>query len=116
MKATTATAAPSTLPVAVTRYLEAANRFDAPGAADCFTADAAVHDENQDYVGRDAIRAWVAETSRKYRPAFTVMRASVHGEEVTLAVAVSGLFPGSPVTLEYILRLHAGKILLLTIV
>ena len=65
----------SALPSAVKRYLEAVNQFDALVAADCFTADASVFDENQSYVGRDAIRAWIAECSRKYRPAFTVMRA-----------------------------------------
>ena len=112
MKATTSI---TTLPAAVTRYLNAANRFDAVSAADCFTADASVHDENHDYAGRDAIRAWVAETSRKYQPAFTVMRAAVGGDDVSVAVAVSGQFPGSPVTLDYLLRLRAGKILILTI-
>jgi ketosteroid isomerase-like protein len=113
MKTTTET---QTLPAAVTRYLEAANHFDAVAAADCFTADATVHDENQDHDGREAIRCWIKETSRKYHPAFTVMRSAVYGDDVTLAVAVSGQFPGSPVTLDYMIRLEAGKILLLTIV
>jgi ketosteroid isomerase-like protein len=103
------------LPAAVTLYLEAANRFDATAAADCFASDAAVRDENHDYVGRDAIRAWLAETSRRYRPAFTIMRASVHGDDASLAVAVSGEFPGSPVTLDYTLQLRDGKILNLNI-
>jgi hypothetical protein len=105
----------TTLPAAVAHYLEAANRFDAVAAADCFTADGAVHDENHDHVGREAIRAWVARTSQKYQPAFTVMDAVVSGDDVTLSVAVSGQFPGSPVTLDYQLRLSAGKILILTI-
>jgi SnoaL-like domain len=111
----TPTSATTSLPSAVMRYLEAANRFDATAAANCFTADASVHDENNDYAGRDAIVAWVAETSRKYRPAFTVMRASVNGGDVSLSVAVSGRFPGSPVTLDYQLRLCGGKISTLTI-
>jgi len=104
------TTAAATLPAAVTRYLEAANRFDAAAAADCFTADASVHDENHDHAGRDAIRAWIAETSRKYRPAFTVMRTAVNGDDVNLSVAVAGKFPGSPVTLDYHLRLRDKKI------
>jgi hypothetical protein len=112
---TTTVSTTTTLPAVVTRYLEAANQFDALVAADCFTADAAVHDENHDYVGRDAIRAWVAEVSRKYRPAFTVMRASAHGNQASLAVAVSGQFPGSPITLDYEFRLRAGNILTLSI-
>src|SRR5580704_14699473 len=101
MKTTTAS-----LPTAVTDYLAAADRF---------TADATVHDEDHDYTGRDAIRGWVDETSRKYRPAFTVMRASSNGDDVDLAVAISGQFPGSPVTLDYHLQLRAGKIFTLTI-
>ena len=112
---TTITNNAAALPAAVARYLEAANRFDALGAADCFTANATVHDENHDYVGQDAIRAWVAETSRKYRPAFTVMRTAVRGDDVSLAVAVSGQFPGSPVTLDYVLQLRDGKISTLTV-
>ena len=111
----TTTASTTLLPADVTRYLEAANRFDATAAANSFTADASVHDENHDYVGRSAIRAWIAETSRKYRPAFTVLRAAVNGDDVTLSVAVSGQFPGSPVTLNYELRLCGGKISTLTI-
>ena len=66
-------------------------------------------------MGRDAIRSWVAETSRKYRPTFTLMRASVTGDEAILSVAVSGQFPGSPVTLDYGLQLQGGKISKLTI-
>lgn len=108
------TPAPS-LPAAVTGYLEAANRFAAEAAADCFTADASVHDENHDYVGRDAIRGWIETTSRRYQPAFTVMRAATRGDDVDLAVAVSGQFPGSPVTLDFHLQLRAGQISTLTI-
>ena len=111
----TTTASTTLLPAAVARYIEAANRFDVTAAADCFTADASVHDENHDYAGRDAVRTWVAETSRKYHPAFTVMRATVNGDDVSLAVAVSGQFPGSPVTLDYQLRLSGDKISTLTI-
>src|SRR5580700_8506908 len=114
MKTTTASTA-TTLPPVVMNFVETANRWDATAAADCFTTDASVLDENQEYVGRDAIRAWVAETGRKYRPAFTVMRASVQGGDVRLSVAVSGQFPGSPVTLDYLLRLCDGRISALTI-
>lgn len=112
---TTSAPTVTALPAAVARYVEAANRLDAAAAADCFTADASVHDENRDFVGRGAVRAWVAETGRKYRPALTVMRASVCGDEVGLSVAVSGQFPGSPVTLDYLLCLRDGRISALTI-
>jgi len=100
----------TSLPPAVAGYVAAANRFDAAAAASHFTADATVHDENHDHVGRGAIRAWIAETNRKYRPMFTVMRSAVNGEAVSLAVAVCGQFPGSPVTLDYEFQLRDDKI------
>jgi hypothetical protein len=65
--------------------------------------------------GRDAIRAWVTETSRKYQPTFTLLQTLARGDHVSLAVAVSGQFPGSPVTLDYELQLRDGKISTLTI-
>ncbi len=98
------------LPPAVTEYFAAANRFDAALAAGCFARNATVHDENHDYVGRDAIRGWIEETSRKYQPRFTLMRTSVRDDQVSLSVAVAGQFPGSPVTLDYELHLRGGKI------
>jgi ketosteroid isomerase-like protein len=110
MKTTT-----TNLPPAVTEYFAAANQFDAPRAAECFAADAKVHDENHDYAGRDAIRAWIEQTSRKYRPTFTLMRTSVREDQVSLSVAVAGHFPGSPVTLDYEMRLRDGKISALNI-
>jgi len=103
------------LPAAVTRYFEAANRFDVAAAVECFTGDATVHDENRNYAGREAICGWIAETSRKYQPRFTPMRSSVQGNQVNLSVAVSGQFPGSPVTLDYEMALRDEKIAALTI-
>src|SRR4051812_63693 len=94
------------LPPIVARYFAAANQHDAASAAACFAADATVHDEDHAYIGHDAIRGWVAQTSRKYQPAFTLMRASASGDAATLAVAVAGQFPGSPVTLDYDLRVR----------
>jgi SnoaL-like domain len=106
----------TTLPEVVIRFLAAANRFDAALAAACFAPNATVHDENRDYAGCDAIRAWVAGTSRKYRPTFTPLRSCVSDNRIDLSVAVSGQFPGSPVTLDYEIRLQDGKISTLTIV
>jgi len=105
----------TSLPEVVTRYLAAANRFDAALAAACFTPNATVHDEGRDYTGRDAIRAWMAATCRKYQPTLTPLRSFVSDDRVSLSVAVSGRFPGSPVTLDFELRLQGGEISTLTI-
>jgi len=102
------------LPAVVTRFFDAVNRFDF-AAVDSFTADARVHDENRDHVGTDAIRAWIAETSQKYRPTFEVLRAEGRDSKITLSVRVSGDFPGSPIDLDYDFALRDGKISTLSI-
>jgi len=74
-------------PEIITRYFAAANRFDAASAAECFTSDARVHDEGHDHVGQDAVRAWIAATSKKYQPKSEVIRAKVSDAKITLAVS-----------------------------
>jgi hypothetical protein len=99
-----------TLPDAVTRYFDAANRFDADLAAACFTSDAVVHDEGKDHVGTEAIRNWVTHTSEQYQPQVTVLGARENGEKLAVAVRVAGQFPGSPAELGFELSLRDGKI------
>jgi hypothetical protein len=55
------------LPGPVATYLAAVKAKDADMLALCFADDARVHDENSDYWGLDAIRAWKQETDAKYR-------------------------------------------------
>lgn len=102
-------------PEVITRYFEAAHRFDESAAAQCFTPDARVHDEGHEHVGQDAVRAWVTETSKKYRPKVEVLGANGSGSQVALSVRVSGSFPGSPIELEYAVTLRDGKIASLSI-
>jgi ketosteroid isomerase-like protein len=98
------------IPEIITRYLDASNRFDAPAAADCFCADAHVHDEGHDHRGVEAIRSWIAETSQKYRAHAKVLRADGRADAWLLTVHTSGSFPGSPIDLDYAIALRDGKI------
>ena len=98
------------LPAAVTRYLEAANRFDPETASRCFTPDALVHDESKDYRGTDDIHDWVQATSQKYRPRFEVKHFDSKDDQVLLTAEVSGNFPGSPIELDYEIALSGGLI------
>ncbi|WP_309384110.1 nuclear transport factor 2 family protein [Cerasicoccus frondis] len=98
------------LPNAVTRYVEAVNRFDAAGAAACFTPDASVHDEQEDHVGSAAIESWVSQTSLRYQPHATVMSAQMFGDQLKMTVRVAGNFPGSPADLNYELRMSNEQI------
>ena len=98
------------IPTAVTAYLDAANRFDAAGAAACFTPNAVVRDEHKDYIGSPAIERWVSQTSLEYRPRVTETSTQMRANTVRMAVRVTGDFPGSPVALDYEFRLQDGKI------
>ncbi len=98
------------IPEIIARYLDASNRFDATAAADCFCADAHVHDENQDYRGHESIRSWIVEYTRKYQPRAEVLRAEGHASDWLLTVHTSGSFPGSPIELDYAVTLRDGKI------
>ncbi|WP_269537846.1 nuclear transport factor 2 family protein [Cerasicoccus fimbriatus] len=103
------------LPKPVAEYIEAVNRFDAAAAAACFTSEATVHDEGGDHVGAAAIECWVAKTSHRYRPHATITNVQGFGEKLRMAVKVAGDFPGSPIELDYELRVSDGKILELSI-
>ena len=92
------------------RYFEAANGFNSAEASLCFTEQALVHDESHDHIGRDAIRAWVQDTSEKYRPKFELKHYQMDGNDILLTVKISGTFPGSPIELDYKIILEDGLI------
>jgi hypothetical protein len=104
------------LPLVVSRFLEAANLWDENLAAACFTTNGTVRDEDREFEGRKEIQGWVAETSRRYRPSFVPLKTFASDDAVRGQIAVSGQFPGSPVTLDYEFRVENGKISILTIV
>lgn len=98
------------LPQVLSDYYAAVNDGRIDDAAACFAADARVHDESQDHEAREAIRTWIAETTKKYQPQVEVIgMREADGAFVTTG-RVSGTFPGSPVELEYSFTVNDGKI------
>jgi len=98
------------LPRAIAVYLAAVKERDADMLALCFADDARVHDENSDYRGLDAIRAWKQETEAKYQYVMEPLDASVSENTVKLRARLTGNFPGSPVELDYTFMLSNDKI------
>ncbi|MCW1912442.1 nuclear transport factor 2 family protein [Luteolibacter sp. GHJ8] len=98
------------LPEAVTRYIEASNRFDAESAAACFTPEATVRDEGKTHVGTEQIRSWVSHSSEAYQPQASVVGAEQKGDKLAVTVNVTGQFPGSPVELDFEFLLSGEKI------
>jgi ketosteroid isomerase-like protein len=103
------------LPAPVTEYLAADKAKDPDRVARCFIEDALVHDENTDYRGIAAIRAWKQSTNAKYAYVVEPLAASVSGQTVKLRARLTGTFPGSPVELDYTFTLADGRIAVLEI-
>jgi len=98
------------VPEPVAAYLAAEEAKDADALSRCFTEDGTVHDEGQDYHGRDSIRQWKQAADAKYRYVFQTMNVQTLGELVTVRARLTGEFPGSPVELDHIFKLSAYKI------
>jgi hypothetical protein len=103
------------LPAPIAAYFEARNAFDLDASVAPFGDDALVKDEDQEYRGRAAIRAWIEETTRKYRPKIEPKSMQVTAGDVLVSGLVSGEFPGSPLLLDHAFTLSGQKIVLLEI-
>jgi hypothetical protein len=99
-----------TLPPVIPDYFAAANDGRIDDVAACFAQDARVQDENHDHVGRDAIRAWVADTTQKYQPKNEVLRVIETNGTYVATSRVSGNFPGSPAELDFTFTVRDEKI------
>ena len=59
-----------------------------------FAAEAIVQDEGEEHVGHVAIRAWMVETTQKYRVTVEPQEAEESNGKITVAGLASGNFPG----------------------
>jgi ketosteroid isomerase-like protein len=98
------------LPDPIAAYLAADKAKDLDLIARCFADDALVHDENHDYCGIDAIKAWKREADAKYRYVVEPLNASVSEDTVKLRARLTGDFPGSPIEVDYTFKLAGDKI------
>jgi ketosteroid isomerase-like protein len=104
------------LPRVIADYFAADKERDAHVVSECFTDAAVVKDESTIYRGRDAIRRWKSNASKKYT--YTVEPFSMTTEGIWTVVTshLVGDFPGSPVDLRYLFVLDGEKIAALEIV
>lgn len=103
------------LPKPIADYVAASNAHAPDAAAACFAEDAVAFDENREYAGRAAIRIWIAESDRRYRPSLEISGFTRSGETAVLTGRVSGTFPGSPVVLRYVFTVRGEEIVRLVI-
>jgi hypothetical protein len=98
------------LPEPIKIYLAADRAQDTEMLALCFADDARVRDEEQDYHGLQAIRAWQQEAQAKYKYTVEPLEFAVEDNSVTLHARLTGNFPGSPVELDYLFTLDGNRI------
>lgn len=98
------------LPASVAAYFMASNRHDIDAMLVPFAADAIVQDEGKEHVGHVAIRAWMVETTDKYRVTVEPQESEEFNGRTTVAGLVSGNFPGSPARLRYGFNLSSSEI------
>lgn len=116
MNKTPSTVPPSTVPPsAVAAYIRAANDQDAAGVAACFVADGTVRDEGAIRRGGAEIAVWVRDTATRYQSTIEPLAVAGDDGRCELTAAVSGNFPGSPVTLRFDFVLVPGGIASLAI-
>jgi SnoaL-like protein len=98
------------LPPPLDLYIKCENSGDVEALSDCFGSKATVRDEGRTYEGLPAIKAWKAETKKKYNHTVTPLEVVRRDGRTILKARLSGSFPGSPVTVEFRFELAGGKI------
>lgn len=97
------------LPAPIAAYF-AADMRGPDEVAHCFTSQGVVKDKGQTHIGRDAIKAWKAESSTLYTYTNDPFSLElIDGVHVVRSHTV-GTFPGSPIDLKLFFRLERGLI------
>ena len=103
------------LPRPIASYVSAENTGDTTLFDECFVAEAIVRDESETYKGLAAIKAWKAETKRKYQHTVDPLRIAEQNGKFILRNRLTGNFPGSPIELDFVFTLADDKIVSLEI-
>lgn len=91
-----------TVPDVISRYQDAHDRRDAAEALTAFTPDARVVDDGHEFVGSDAIAAWIVGAASEFTFTRTFVSAEVVAANRWLVVNhLEGDFPGGVVDLRY---------------
>ena len=100
----------STTPEPISAYFGAKNRHDIDAMLAPFAEQAVVKDEGKERRGHAAIRAWIEETTRKYRDTVEVADVAETDGRTVVTGVVSGTFPGSPVRLRFHFTIEGERI------
>jgi hypothetical protein len=98
------------LPKPIELYMSSENARDTDAIAACFAPDATVSDEGRTRKGLKDIVAWRRETTEKYQQTVEPVAVAERGGKTVVTTKLSGNFPGSPITLDFVFQLRNDKI------
>ena len=101
---------PLDLPGPIAEFFAAEKAHDPLAIARRFIDVGVVRDEGGTFRGTDAIRDWNVAVQKKYHYTLTPMSVAELDGTTVVAVKVTGGFPGSPITFDYIFRVEGDKI------
>ncbi len=91
-------------------YFQAANAHDSALLADCFTEDAVVFDEGQEYRGLAAIMEWNEAVTRKYDLTLELVSSAQEDGLTVVTAEATGRFDGSPALIGYCFEQAGNKV------
>jgi SnoaL-like domain len=91
-------------------FIASENAHDTDALAMCFTTNATVTDEGRTMTGLKGIAAWRRQTARKYHHTVEPVAVAARDGRTVVSTKLSGHFPGSPATLDFVFDLEGDKI------
>ena len=101
---------PIHLPKPIEGFMSSENARDPDALAACFAPDATLRDEGRTRARLKDIIAWQRETTDKYQHTVEPLAVMERDGKIIVATKVSGSFPGSPITMDFVFRVVDGKI------
>ncbi|WFR59097.1 nuclear transport factor 2 family protein [Anaerocolumna sp. AGMB13025] len=103
------------LPPSIAAYYHASDIYDNALLADCFTADALLYDEDEEFLGPEVISSHILKANREAKVTLEIMRFVEYNTDLVATAMLQGEFEGSPLPLDFHFTLENGKIKTLNI-
>jgi hypothetical protein len=106
---------PLQLPEPIERFIASENTHGCEAIEECFVPDATVRDEGRTRTGLNEIAAWRRETKARYRHTVKALAVANRAGKTVVTTELTGDFPGSPVTIDFVFQLNGDRIVSLQI-
>lgn len=98
------------LPKPIDLFMSSENTHDPDAIGECFASDAVVKDEGRTRTGLKEIGAWRRETGAKYHHTLRPVAVANRAGKTVVTTEMTGDFPGSPVTVDFVFQIDGDKV------